>query len=161
MVSHIMLHFFLLGPLPTAPSQFEVGNSSATVPNPVSEAVAFVAHFDQPEVNDLDLVYFWGSGPLYVDFHGFRVPENCASHLVVVYSIRGNFVQGFHLGRFSREHFLKLLESVMNDIKHNFVDIVSTEKILQWRAAIRSLLAWDLLWSSFWIISVRLPKPSS
>nr|POE80513.1 hypothetical protein CFP56_04871 [Quercus suber] len=41
------------GPLLTVPSQFEVGSSSATIPNHVSEATAFFAHFDQPEVNDL------------------------------------------------------------------------------------------------------------
>ena len=27
MVSHTMLHVFLIGPLPTAPSQFEVGST--------------------------------------------------------------------------------------------------------------------------------------
>ncbi|XP_050248895.1 flocculation protein FLO11-like [Quercus robur] len=42
------------GPLPTVSSQFEVGSSSATISNPVSEAAAFFAQFDQPEVNDLD-----------------------------------------------------------------------------------------------------------
>ena len=64
----------LLGPLPTVPFQFEVGSSSATVLDSVGEATAFFAHFDQPEINDLDLANFWGSGPPYVDFHGFRVP---------------------------------------------------------------------------------------
>ena len=132
MVSHTMLHVFLRGPFPTAPSRFEVGGSSATVPDPMCEAVAFLTHFDQPEVNDLDLVDFWGSGPPYVDFHGFRVPKDCASHLVAVYSSRGNFMQGFCLGHSAREHFLKMLGSVMNDIQHNFVDTVSTERILQW-----------------------------
>ena len=39
-------------------------------------------------------------------------------------------MQGFFLGRSTREHFLKLLGSVMNDIEHNFVDTVSSEKIL-------------------------------
>ena len=29
----------------------------------------------------------------------------------------------------------------MNDIEHNFVDIVSTERILQWRAAIQELVS--------------------
>ena len=84
MVSHTMLRVFLAGPLPTAPSQFKVGSSSATVSDPVSEATAFFARFDQPEVNDLDLADFWGFGPSYVDFHGFRVPEDCVSHLVAV-----------------------------------------------------------------------------
>ena len=40
-------------------------------------------------------------------------------------------MQGFFLGRFAREHFLKLLGIVMNDIELNFVDIVSFERILQ------------------------------
>nr|XP_023918582.1 uncharacterized protein LOC112030130 [Quercus suber] len=46
------------GPPHTVPSQFEVGSSSATIPDPVSEAAAFFARFDQPEVNDLGLVDF-------------------------------------------------------------------------------------------------------
>ena len=71
MASHFIPCAFLIGPLPTAPSQFEVGNSSATILDPVSEAIAFFTHFDQSEVNDLGLVEFWGSGPPYVDFHGF------------------------------------------------------------------------------------------
>ena len=39
-------------------------------------------------------------------------------------------MQGFCLGRSAREHFLKLLGSVMNDIEHNFVDTISSERIL-------------------------------
>ena len=62
-----------LGPLPIVPSQFEVG-SSAIVLDPMGEVATFFVHFDQPEINDLDLPDFWGSGPPYVDFHGFRVP---------------------------------------------------------------------------------------
>ena len=127
---------FLIGPLPTAPSQFEVGSSSTTIPDPASEAAIFFAHFDQPEVNDLSPVDFWAFGPTYVDFHGFRVPEDCVSHLVMVYGSHGDFMQGFRLGRSSRKHFLKMLGSVMNDIEHSFVDTVSTERILQWRATI-------------------------
>ena len=50
-------------------------------------------------------------------------------------------MQGFFLGRSTREHFLKLLGSVMNDIGHNFVDTVSSEKILQWRAAVQKLIS--------------------
>ena len=141
MVSHTMLHVFLIGPLPTAPSRFEVGGGSTTVPNPMSEVVAFLTLFDQPEVNDLDPVDFWGSGPPYVDFHGFRVPKDCASHLVAVYSSRGNFMQGFRLSRSAREHFLKMLGSMMNDIQHNFVDTISTERILKWWAAIQELVS--------------------
>ena len=58
MVSHTMLHVFLIGPLPTAPSQFEVGSSFAIVLNPMSEIATFFAHFDQPKVNELDPVDF-------------------------------------------------------------------------------------------------------
>ena len=39
-------------------------------------------------------------------------------------------MQGFRLGRSAKEHFLKLLGSVMNDIEHNFVDTVSSARIL-------------------------------
>ena len=62
---------FLIGPLPMAPSQFEVGSSSITIPDPAHEAAAFFTRFDQPEVNDLGPADFWGSRPLYADFHGF------------------------------------------------------------------------------------------
>ena len=58
----------------------------------------------------------------------------------MVQSNRGDFMQGFHLGRSTKEHFLRMLGSVMNDIEHNFVDIVSTERILQWRATIQELI---------------------
>ena len=92
----------MLGPLPTVPSQFEVGSSSATVLDPVGEAAAFLTHFDQPEINDLDLADFWVSSPPYVDFHGFRVPQDCVSHLEAVFSSRGDFMQGFRLGRSER-----------------------------------------------------------
>ena len=118
-----------------------MGNSSATIPNPANEAVAFFARFDQPEVNDLGPADFWGSGPPYADFHGFRVPKDCVSHLVMVHSNRGDFMQGFRLGHSAREHFLKMLRSMINNIEHNFVDIVSTERILQWRAAIQELIS--------------------
>ena len=131
---------FLIDPLPTAPSQFEVGSSSATISDPVSEAATFFTYFDQPEVNDLGPIKFWGLGPLFVDFHGFRVPEDCVSHLATIYSSRGDFMQGFRLGRSAREHFLRILGSVRNDIEYNFVDTISTERILQWRAAIQELI---------------------
>ena len=62
-------------------------------------------------------------------------------HLVMVHNNRGNFMQGFCLGRSAREHFLRMLGSVMNDIEHNFVDTVSTERILQWRVAIQELIS--------------------
>ena len=132
---------FLKGPLPTAHSQFEVGSNFATILDPMSEVVAFFTRFDQPEFNDLSPAEFWGSGPPFVDFHGFRVLEDCVSHLVMIYSSRGNFMQGFHLSRSAREHFLMMLGSVMNDMEHNFVDTVSTERILQWRVAIQELIS--------------------
>ncbi|XP_075669807.1 uncharacterized protein LOC142639530 [Castanea sativa] len=109
--------------------------------DPASEAAAFFTHFDQHEVNNLDPTDFWGSGPLYVDFHGIRIPEDYASHLVAIYSSRGDFMREFRYGRSTREHFLKLLRSVMNDIEHNFVDTISTERILQWRAEIQELVS--------------------
>ena len=129
-VSHFMPYAFLTGPLPTVSSRFEVGSSSVTILDPANEAAAFFAHFDQLEVNDLGPTDFWGSRPPYANFHGFRVPEDCVSHLVMIYSNCGDFMQGFRLGRSAREHFLRMLRSMMNDIEHNFVDTVSTEKIL-------------------------------
>ena len=124
------LVIFLIGPLPTTPSQFEVSSSSVTIFDHAHEAAAFFARFDQPEVNDLGPTDFWGSRPPYANFHGFRVPEDCVSHLVMIYSNCGDFMQGFRLGRSAREHFLRMLRSMMNDIEHNFVDTVSTERIL-------------------------------
>ena len=118
-----------------------MGSSSATIPDPANEAAAFFTHFDQPEVNDLGPANFWGSRPLYVDFHGFRVPENYVSHLVMIYSSRGDFMEGFRLGCSARKHFLKMLGSVLNNIEHNIVDTVSTKRILQWRAAIQELVS--------------------
>jgi len=49
-------------------------------------------------------------------------------------------MRGFLFGRSAREHFLKLLGSVMNDIEHNSIDTISAEKILQWRAAVQELI---------------------
>ena len=57
-----------------------------------------------------------------MDFYGFRVPEDCVSYLVMVYSSHDDFIRGFRLGRSIREHFLKMLGSVMNDIEHSFVN---------------------------------------
>ena len=124
----------------TAPSQFEVGSSSATVLDLASEVVAFFTRFDQPEVNDLDPADFWDAGSPYVDFHGFKVPGECVPHLEAIYRSRGDFMKGFLLGRSMREHFLKLLGSVMNDIEHNFIDTISAERILQWRATVQELI---------------------
>ena len=42
--------FFVVGPLPTIPSQFETGSSSAAVPD---DAASFFVRFDGSEVNDL------------------------------------------------------------------------------------------------------------
>ena len=50
-------------------------------------------------------------------------------------------MQRFCLGRSTKEHFLKLLKSIMNDIEHNFVDTISSERILQWRAAVQELVS--------------------
>ena len=36
---------------------------------------------------------------------------------------------------------MRMMRSMMNDIEHNFVDIVSTERILQWRVAIQELIS--------------------
>ena len=118
---------FIAGPLPTIPSQFEVGISYVTI---LDDAASFFVRFDQSEVNDLGPAEFWASGPPYVDFYVFRVPEDCVSHLMMIYSSHGNFMQGFRLGRSTREHFLKMLRCMLNDIEHNFIDIVSAERIL-------------------------------
>ena len=93
------------------------------------------------EVNDLGPAEFWASGPPYVDFYGFRVPEDCVSHLMMIYSSHGNFMQGFRLGHSARKHFLKMLGCMLNNIEHNFIDTVSAERILQWRAAVQELIS--------------------
>ena len=64
------------------------------------------------------------------------MPEECVTHLEAVYSSRRDFMHGFPFGRSAREHLLKLLGSVTNDIKHNFINIVSAKRILQWRAVV-------------------------
>ena len=107
-----------------------MGSSFAIVPDAVSEAAAFFTCFDQPKVNDFDPGDFWGSRSPYFDFHDFWVPKEYFSHLEAIYSSHGNFMQGFLFDRFAREHFLKLLGCVMNDIEHKFVDTVSAERIL-------------------------------
>ena len=48
----------------------------------------------------------------------------------------GSLLFGFSM----KEHFLKLLGSVMNDIEYNFIDIVSAERILLWRVAVQDLI---------------------
>ena len=134
----LLLLFFYIGPLLTILSQFEAGSSSAVVPD---DAATFFARFDQSGVNDLVPADFWAFGPPYVDFYGFQVPEDCVSHLVMIYNSHGNFMQEFHLGRSAREHFLKMFGCVLNDIEHNFIDFVSAERILQWRAVIQELIS--------------------
>ena len=76
-----------------------------------------------------------------MDFYGFRVPEDCVPHLVMIYSSHGNFMQEFRLERSVREHFLKILGCVLNNIEHSFIDSVSAERILQWRAVIQELIS--------------------
>ena len=49
-------------------------------------------------------------------------------------------MQGFLFSRSTSEHFLKLLGSVINEIEHNFVETMSAERILQWRAAVQELI---------------------
>ena len=58
----------------------------------------------------------------------------------VVFNSRGDFMQGFLSGQSIREHFLKLLGSVMNDIEYKFIDTVFAEMIQQWRAAVQELI---------------------
>ena len=130
--------FFLIGPLSTIPSQFEASSSSAAVSD---DAASFFVRFDQPEVNNLGPVDFWASGPPYVDFYGFRVPKDYVSHLMMIYSRHSNFMQEFRLGRSSREHFLKMLRCVLNDIEHNFINSIFARRILQWRVVIQELIS--------------------
>ena len=59
----------------------------------------------------------------------------------MLYSRHGNFMWEFCLGRSSREHFLRMLGCVLNDIEHNFIDSVSAGKILQWRATVQELIS--------------------
>ena len=128
-----------LGPSPAKvaqTSQFEIGSNSTTISNPVSQVAAFFTRFDQAETNDLDLIDLWGTRSPYIDFHGFWVPKECVTRLEAVYSDHRDFMQGLPFGRSIREYFLKLLGCVMNAIKHNFINIVFAERILQWRAAV-------------------------
>ena len=50
-------------------------------------------------------------------------------------------MQGFRLGCSAREHFLKMLGCMLNDIERNFLDTVSAERILQWRATVQELIS--------------------
>ena len=84
---------FIAGPLPTIPSQFEAGSSSYVAI--LDDAAFFFVRFDQPEVNDLGPAKFWASGPPYVDFYDFRVPQDCVSHLVMIYSSQATLCRAF------------------------------------------------------------------
>ena len=142
LVNSRSISYYFSSPTPievASSSWFEVGSNSTTVPDPVSEATAFFIQFDQPKTNDLDPMDFWGAGAPYVDFHDFWVLGECISHFKAVCNSRRDFVQGFLFCQSTREHFLKLLESVMNNIEHNFVNTVSTERILQWRVTVQDL----------------------
>ena len=46
------------------------------------------------------------------------------------------FCQGAFL-----ENFLKMLGCMLNDIEHNFIDTISAERILQWRAVVQELIS--------------------
>ena len=66
-----------------------------------------------------------------MNFHGYQVPKDCLEHLEAVYHSHGDFMQRFPLGRSAREHFLKLLGCVMNNIEHNFVDTISKDSTME------------------------------
>lgn len=53
---------------------------------------------------------------------------------------KGMILTWFPLGCSAREHFLKLLGCVMDDIEHNFVDTIYAERHLKWRAAVLELI---------------------
>ncbi|XP_075667621.1 uncharacterized protein LOC142637225 [Castanea sativa] len=137
-------------PTPTGPSLLPTKGAESVVMEPESsfatavdlmeEVTSFFVRFEQVESNDLDPVDFWGIGPPYVDFHGYQVPKDCLDHLQAIYQDHRDFMQKFPLGRSAREHFLKLLGCVLNDIQHNSIETISMEKILQWRAAIQELI---------------------
>ena len=56
----------------------------------------------------------------------------------------------------------------MNDIKHKFIDIVSAERILQWRAAVQELIRvgfvveflLDHLWEIAWVFFTKKVQPT-
>ena len=57
---------------------------------------------------------------------------------------------------------------MLNDIKHKFIDIVSTERILQWRAAVQELIRvgfvveflLDHLWEIAWVFFMKKVQPA-
>ena len=74
-----------------------------------------------------------------MDFLGYSMPQDYVD-LLAVFKEHGDFTQGVLLGHSAGEHFLKPPGYVLNNIQHNFVDTVSVERILQWRAAIQDLI---------------------
>ena len=107
--------------------------------DPASEAASFFIRFHQDEHNDFCPIDFWGTGGPYVDFLGYSMPQGYVD-LLAIFKEHGDFTQGVLLGRSAREHFLKLPNCVLNDIQHNFLDTISIERILQWRATIQDLI---------------------
>ena len=57
-------------------------------------------------------------------------------------------MQGFRLGRSAREHFLKLLGSVMNDIDQTSLILSPPRGSCSGELRFKSWLVWALLWSS-------------
>ena len=85
----------LLGPLPaerTPGAVFDTGSNSAIATDPVDKATTLFTRYEQVEMNDFDLVDFWGIGPPYVDFHGYQVLEDCLENLKVVYRNHRDFM---------------------------------------------------------------------
>lgn len=68
------------------------GSNSAIATDPVDKATTFFTLYEQVEMNDFDLVDFWGIGPPYVDFHGYQVLEDCLENLKVVYRNHRDFM---------------------------------------------------------------------
>lgn len=93
---------------------FEIGSSFAI--DLVDKATTFFTCFKQVERSDLDSAKFWGIGPHFVDFHGYRVLKDCLDHLEAVYCSHGDFRKRFPFSYSAREHFLKQLGCVMNDM---------------------------------------------
>ena len=75
-------------------------------------ATSFFVHFEQVEHNDLDPVDFWGTSPPYVDFHGYRMPEDCLELLQAIHRDHKDFMQKFPLGRSARLCFERNLAKV-------------------------------------------------
>ena len=74
LVNSRSISYYFSSPTPievASSSWFEVGSSSTTILDPVSEATTFFIQFDQPKTNDLDPTDFWDAGAPYVDFHDF------------------------------------------------------------------------------------------